>query len=71
MMTERVHQRGGRPIGSRGDSLPAEFPSVRSAVQCAVEMQRELRERNAALPAEQQIEFRMEIHVGEVIADGA
>jgi adenylate cyclase len=67
MMHEVVRQHGGYPIGSRGDSLLAEFPSVRSAV----EMQRELHARNAALPAEQRIEFRMGIHVGEVVEDGA
>jgi adenylate cyclase len=70
MMTERVRQHGGRPIGSRGDSLLAEFPSVRSAVQCAVEMQQELQARNTEVPSEQRIEFRMGIHVGEVVEDG-
>jgi len=68
-MTERVRQYSGQPIGSRGDSLLAEFPSVRSAVECAVEMQRELKVRNAALSAEQRIAFRMGIHVGEIVED--
>lgn len=70
LMREAARQHGGHPNGSRGDSLLAEFPSVRSAVQCAVEMQRKLKERNAKLSTEQRIEFRMGIHVGEVVEDG-
>jgi adenylate cyclase len=70
LMKELVHQYGGKSIGSRGDSLLAEFPSVRSAVQSAVEMQHELKGRNAALPAEQRVAFRMGIHVGEIVQDG-
>jgi class 3 adenylate cyclase len=66
MMKEVVRQHGGQAIGSRGDSLLAEFPSVRSAV----EMQHVLTEGNATLPAEQRIAFRMGIHVGEVVEDG-
>jgi adenylate cyclase len=70
MMTEYVRRHDGQPVGSRGDSLLAEFPRARSAVQCAIEMQRELKVRNAELPAEQRIAFRMGIHVGEIVADG-
>jgi adenylate cyclase len=69
MMTERVQHHGGHPVGSRGDSLLAEFPSVIEAVQCAVEMQTELRQRNAALPAERRIVFRMGINLGEVVSE--
>src|SRR5262249_41675354 len=47
-----VQQLGGRAVGSRGDSLLAEFPSVVAAVQCAVAMQQELKARNAALSVE-------------------
>src|SRR5262245_35169754 len=43
LMRSLVQQFGGRAVGSRGDSLLAEFPSVVEAVQCAVEMQHELR----------------------------
>jgi adenylate cyclase len=69
MMTERVQQHGGHPVGSRGDSLLAEFPSVIEAVQCAVELQRELQTRNAALPPDRQIHFRMGINLGEVVSE--
>jgi adenylate cyclase len=70
MMRAVVQQQGGQAVGSRGDSLLAEFPSARNAVQCAVALQQELRQRTAELPAEQQVQFRMGIHVGEVVEDG-
>src|SRR5215510_13338824 len=38
LMRTLVEQHGGRAVGSRGDSLPAEFPSVVDAVQCAVQL---------------------------------
>jgi adenylate cyclase len=65
-----VEQHGGRAVGSRGDSLLAEFPSVVGAVQCAVEMQRELKEKNAALPEAKRLAFRMGISLGEIVIDG-
>jgi adenylate cyclase len=69
-MTELVQHHGGRAIGSRGDSLLAEFPSVRHAVQCAVEMQQEVKARQTELSPEQRIAFRIGIHIGEVVEDG-
>jgi len=70
MMNTRVQQHDGQAVGSRGDSLLAEFPSVVEAVQCAVEMQGELRARNAALPVERRVEFRMGINLGEIVVEG-
>ena len=70
MMNSAVQRHGGQAVGSRGDSLLAEFPSVVEAVQCAVEMQRELRVRNAELPADKRIEFRMGINLGEIVVEG-
>ena len=69
-MQALVRQHGGRPVGSRGDSLLAEFPSVVEAVQCAVEMQRELKLRNAGFPPDRQVEFRIGINVGEIVVEG-
>lgn len=69
LMSNRVRQHGGHAVGSRGDSLLAEFPSVIEAVQCAVEVQHELKTRNAALPPERQIHFRMGINLGEVASE--
>lgn len=70
MMRALVGQHKGRAVGSRGDSLLAEFPSVVEAVQCAVDMQRELRAKNAALQVGQRVEFRIGINLGEVVVEG-
>ena len=69
MMRARVAQHGGQSAGSRGDSLLAEFTSVVEAVQCAVEMQAELTEKNVALPAERKVEFRMGIELGDILIE--
>src|SRR5262245_23977238 len=50
LMRTLVEQHGGRAVGSRGDSLLAEFPSTVEAVQCAVEVQQALKERNKDVP---------------------
>ena len=51
-MATLIQKYRGRVVDSPGDNLLAEFISVVDAVQCAVEIQRELAERNAELPAE-------------------
>ncbi len=53
-----------------GDGMLAEFGSVVDAVECAVSLQRGLSERNASLPAAEQILVRIGINLGEVIVDG-
>ncbi len=70
MMNTLVQRHGGRAVGSRGDSLLAEFPSVVEAVQCAVEMQHELKVSNAELPVTRRVEFRMGINLGEIVVEG-
>ena len=52
-----------------GDNLLAEFPSVVDAVTCAVEVQRQLEARNADLPLERQMRFRIGINLGDVIEE--
>ncbi len=61
---------GGRLVKSTGDGFLAEFSSVVAAVSCAVAMQRQLAERNAAQPEGLQMAFRMGIHTGDVVVDG-
>jgi adenylate cyclase len=63
-----AHQ--GRIVKTTGDGLLIEFPSVVEAVQCAVEVQQAMRERNADVPEERRIEFRVGINLGDVIIDG-
>jgi len=55
----------GRVANTAGDGLIAEFPSVVEAVQCAIEVQREL-----AADAENALRFRIGIHLGDVMVDG-
>ena len=65
-----VARRAGRVVDAPGDNVLAEFPSVVDAVQCAVDIQRELQGRNAALPASRQMRFRIGINLGDVIVEG-
>jgi adenylate cyclase len=62
----------GRIVKRTGDGTFIEFRSVVDAVRCAIEMQNGLVERNAGVPPERRIEFRVGIHLGDVAeeADG-
>src|SRR5580658_353653 len=62
----------GRIVKRTGDGSLIEFRSVVGAVRCAIEVQQGLIERNAGLPPERRIEFRVGIHLGDVVeeADG-
>src|SRR5262249_45871402 len=65
-----IQQHRGRFVGSAGDSVLAKFASVVDAVQCAVAIQRELKLRNAELPAHRRMEFRIGVNLGDVMVDG-
>ena len=60
----------GRIVKLTGDGMLVEFPSVVSAVDCAVDVQREMRSRNASIAEERRIEFRIGINLGDVIVEG-
>ena len=60
----------GRIVKLTGDGMLVEFASVVSAVDCAVDIQRDMRVRNATIPEERRIEFRIGINLGDVIVDG-
>jgi TolB-like protein/class 3 adenylate cyclase len=68
--TIAVHN--GRVVKRTGDGAIAEFRSVLDAVRCAIEIQNGMRERNAGVPDDQRIQFRIGIHIGDVVeeADG-
>ena len=70
VIASAVSGRGGRVVDAPGDNVLAEFASVVDAVQCAVEIQRELRSRNAALPVTRRMQFRIGINLGDVIVEG-
>jgi class 3 adenylate cyclase len=59
----------GRVVKRTGDGIIIEFRSVVDAVRCAIEVQNGLVERNAGLPRERCIEFRVGIHLGDVVEE--
>ena len=65
--TIAVHH--GRVIKRTGDGALVEFRSVVDAVRCAIEVQSGMVERNAGLPTERRIEFRIGIHLGDVVEE--
>src|SRR5215475_4639405 len=65
-----IASHGGRIVGTAGDSLLADFPSVVDALSCAVEMQRAAHVINNPLPAARRLELRIGVNLGDVIVDG-
>jgi adenylate cyclase len=59
----------GRIVKTTGDSMLVEFPSVVDAVRCAVEVQRAMSEWNTSLGADDRIEFRIRINVGDIVVE--
>jgi len=65
----KVAAHDGRIVKLMGDGVLAEFPSAVEAVLCAVEIQRGLAARNAGVPEEQRIQFRIGVNLGDVISE--
>ena len=65
-----ISEHHGRIVKTTGDGMLVEFASVVDAVGCAVKIQRSMVRRNAGIPAEKQIVFRIGINVGDIIIDG-
>ena len=70
LMSTIIQKHRGRVVDSPGDNLLAEFLSVVDAVRCAVEIQEELRVRNAELSENRQMLFRIGINLGDVVQEG-
>ena len=70
VMGNLIQQHRGRVVGTAGDSVLAEFGSVVDAVQCSVEIQQVLRAKNAVVPENRRMEFRIGINLGDVIEEG-
>ncbi len=66
----KIDEYGGRVVKTTGDGQLTEFPSVADAVQCAVEVQRAMRRRNANIPEDHRIVLRIGINQGDIIVDG-
>jgi adenylate cyclase len=65
----KIKEHRGRLVKTTGHGLLVEFASVVDAVRCAVETQQAIAERNAPVPAQQRIAFRIGIHQGDIIVE--
>ena len=65
----KLAEHNGRLVKTTGDGLLAEFASVVDAVRCAIEVQRGMVVRNADVPQDKRIEFRIGVHVGDIIIE--
>ena len=70
IMSELIKQHSGRVVDAPGDNLLAEFPSAVNAVQCSVEIQNALETKNADLPVDKRLVFRIGVNIGDVVQDG-
>jgi adenylate cyclase len=69
VMADLIQHHHGRAVDATGDNLLAEFGSVVDAVDCAVEIQKELKVRNADLPENRRMEFRIGVNLGDVVEE--
>jgi adenylate cyclase len=70
VMAGLIQNYHGRVVDAPGDNVLAEFASVVDAVECTAEIQKELKTRNAELPENRRMEFRIGVNLGDVIEDG-
>src|ERR687893_649180 len=68
IMDTLIEEHGGRIANTAGDSVLAEFPSAVDAVQCAVAVQGRLSEMGREIARDRRVQFRIGIHVGDVVA---
>jgi adenylate cyclase len=69
LIEPKIAENSGRLIRSAGDGFLVEFDSAVDAVRCGLDIQRELADHNAAVPADRQMKFRIGINTGDVIVD--
>ncbi len=69
-MYRQVKLNSGEVVDTAGDGFLVEFPSVVDAVRFSVDFQREMKTRNADLPEDRKMEFRIGVNIGDVIHDG-
>ena len=65
-----IAQHGGRVVKTTGDGVLIEFGSVVGAVECALALQQLAAEQNAAVPGESRMEWRIGVHLGDVLIEG-
>jgi class 3 adenylate cyclase len=69
LVDPKIEERRGRIVKNTGDGLLAEFPSVVDAVRCAAEIQHGMIDRNADIPKDKRITFRIGVNLGDVIVE--
>ena len=65
-----IAEHDGRIVKTTGDGMLVEFPSVVDAVRCAVAIQRTMAEREADVPEERRIRYRVGVNLGDIVIDG-
>jgi len=70
LIDPKISEYGGRIVKTTGDGLLMEFPSVVDAVQFSLDVQTELANRNAGMPGDKRIAFRIGVNLGDIIVDG-
>ena len=69
MVEAAIAAHKGHIFSSAGDGLVAEFPSIVEAIRCAVEIQNEIATRNASVPENERMQFRIGVNLGDVIVE--
>jgi adenylate cyclase len=69
LIDPKIAEHRGRMVKTTGDGALVEFASAVDATRCAVEIQRAMAERNAVIPEDRRVEFRIGINVGDIIID--
>ncbi len=70
LIDPKIAEHGGRIVKTMGDGLLLEFPSVVNATKCAVEIQEDMAARNADVPDNKRILFRIGVNLGDIIIEG-
>jgi adenylate cyclase len=70
LVDPKIGEHSGRIVKTTGDGMLVEFPSVVDAVRCAAALQRAMVDREAAIPEDLRIRYRIGINLGDVIVDG-
>ena len=69
LIDPKIAEHRGRMVKTTGDGALVEFASAVDGTRCAVEIQRAMAERNAVIPEDRRVEFRIGINVGDIIID--
>jgi len=69
LLTAMVQRHGGQVVHYAGDAILARFDAATNALECATKVQREIAGRNAGIPDDQRVQFRIGVNLGDVIED--